>query len=241
MNYRITKDCGTGWDDALKYQNQATTWGVSDNQKLLAEKVAHGDIFLHYIDHAHAWAGYSNVSGALRASDEFGDALPYAIPIEPVVWLNKDQCEHTIAVIGLPTKHYERQRAFTSISSDEASLIIEAIKSAVVYQSKQNVTFDFDKNWKAEAESYYKGIVKGTSRGKCRMCGEDAESWIGRIPIKATEEEVARMNKAFLDAAHIVPIQQNGPMTPENLRALCPNCHRIVDRLSLERREKLLR
>lgn len=45
---------------------------------------------------------------------------------------------------------------------------------------------------------------------------------------------------SFLDAAHIVADCDSGPMTPDNLRPLCPNCHRVVDRLSNEQRKKLL-
>lgn len=246
MDYRITKDCGAGWDEAYALKDQATvSWGVSDNQKSLAKKVAPRDIFLHYIDHAHVWAGYSTVIGALCDNDESGvrlEALPYAVRIKRDVWLSKDQCQNTrdVDVPGLAGKHYHLRRAFTSISADEARLIIEAINSTVASQPKPSVAFD--ESWMADAESYYKGIVKGKACGKCRMCGENAESWIRRIPaIMATKEEVARMHDAFLDAAHIVPVLLNGRMIPENLRALCPNCHRIVDRLSPERRETLLR
>ena len=242
MEYRITKDCGTGWDESYALKMQATvSWGVSDNQRWLAEKVAPGDIFLHYIDHAHVWAGYSTVSKALHDSEECGDwleALPHAILVKPVIWLNKDQCHTTRVVPELSGKHYHRQRAFTSIPANEASLIIEAIKNASASQSKPGIKFE--ESWTAEAESYYKRIVKNRAFGKCRICGESAESWIDRIPITATKDEIAYIHDAFLDAAHITPVYRSGKMTPDNLRALCPNCHRIVDRLSQERREALL-
>jgi 5-methylcytosine-specific restriction endonuclease McrA len=243
MDYRIAKDCGTGWDETYAQKDQATvSWGVSANQRSLAGKVAPEDIFLHYIDHAQVWAGYSIVSDALCDSDESGnwlEALPFMIRIKPVMWLNKDQCYNIRDVPGLSGKHYHRQSSFTKISADEASLIIETIESASASQSKPSVKFE--ESWTADAESYYKRIVKGMACGECCICGEGAESWIRRIKeITATKEEVAHMHDAFLDAAHILPANQKGKMAPDNLRALCPNCHRIVDKLSQERRKALL-
>ena len=55
MIYRITKDCGTGWDE-MHDEFTETAWGVSERQRSLAEKVCPGDGFLHYIDRAHVWA-----------------------------------------------------------------------------------------------------------------------------------------------------------------------------------------
>ena len=242
MEYRITKDCGTGW--AATIDQSAASWGVSESQRQLAARVAPGDIFLHYIDHVHAWAGYSTVTG--EAEDNQRDsqpdwlaALPIVIPIKPGVWLHEGQCEETVVVHGLPEKHYERQVAFTSIPVAEAILIIKAIESASA--SKPTVSQGFHKRWMDGAESYYKGIVKGLAQGKCRMCRQDATSWIALARVSLSREETDSIRDAFLDAAHIDPNCKGGPMTPVNLRALCPNCHRIVDRLPDEQRERLLR
>jgi 5-methylcytosine-specific restriction endonuclease McrA len=129
--------------------------------------------------------------------------------------------------------------AFTPIHQSDAELIIEAINAAKAVQSTASPAFH--KRWMNGAENYYKGIVKGLARGKCWLCEEDAASWATRMKISISEKELERIRDAFLDAAHIVPNYNLGPMTPDNLRALCPNCHRVVDRLPNERREKLLR
>jgi len=242
VGYRITKDCGVGWDKTLS--PAAAAWGVSETQRRLAKNVAPGDIFLHYIDYAHAWAGYSTVIGALQENHRDSDAdwlaaLPSVIPIEPRVWLNEGQCERTVAVPRLSDKHYQRRKAFTVIPPTEAELIIEAIDAAGAVQS--TVSSAFHERWVTGAENYYKGIVKGLARGKCWLCEEDAASWATRTKISISEKEIERIRDAFLDAAHIFPNCALGPMTPDNLRPLCPTCHRIVDRLSNDRREKLLR
>lgn len=240
MEYRITKECGVGWDEPLG----VPAWGVSEGQRRQAEKVRPGDIFLHYIDYAHAWAGYSTVTGPLQQNNrdthvDWLAALPSVIPIERRVWLDKGQCELTESVLGLSKKHYQRQVAFTVVPPTEAELIIKAIDAAHAVQ--RIASSAFDKRWRTGAENYYKGIVKGLAEGKCWLCEEDATSWADRVKISITDEECVAIRDAFLDAAHIVPNFDLGPMTPDNLRPLCPTCHRVVDRLSDERREKLLR
>ena len=242
MEYRITKECGVGWDEAR--DPAAVAWGVSDAQCRLAKNVAPGDIFLHYIDYAHAWAGYSTVSGALRENDrdshaDWREALPFVIHITRGVWLKKCQCEGTVLIPGLSNKHFNRQVAFTSIHQSDATLIIEAIKKAA--DAVQATPSDeFRARWETGAENYYREIVIALARGKCRLCKADAASWASRVPISASKEELESIRDSFLDAAHIIARRDSGPMTPDNLRALCPNCHRVVDRLSKERRAKLL-
>ena len=241
MVYRITKECGAGWGDEPK---AVPAWGVSESQIRRAEKVAPGDIFLHYIDFAHAWSGYSSVTGSLVKNDrdfhaDWLAALPFVIPIECSVMLNKGQCERTVSVPGLCEKHYWRQVAFTVIPQTEAELIMKAIDDANSVRSI--ASSGFCELWEIGAESYYKGIVKSSANGKCWLCKEDVNSWVNRVNVSMTEIELESICDAFLDAAHIVPDCALGPMTPDNLRPLCPTCHRIVDRLSDERREELLR
>jgi len=248
VEYRITKDCGVGWDEPLP---AVAAWGVSESQRQRAEKITPGDIFLHFIDHVHAWAGYSTVTGLLQKNHRDSEAdwlaaLPYVIPIERGVRLNEGQCERNAPVSALSNKHYHRRVTFSRIPSSEAKLIIEAIKTAAAVQSTPSSAFH--KRWLTGAENYYKGIVKGSASGKCWLCGEDAASWVtrakvalSRAEIGLSNEEIESISHCFLDAAHIVANCDSGPMTPDNLRPLCPNCHRIADRLSNGRREKLLR
>lgn len=241
VEYRITKECGVGWGEPLP---AIAAWGVSESQRRLAKNVIPGDILLHYIDHAHAWAGYSVVSDVLQKNDrdshpDWLAALPDVIPINRGIWLNMHQCEHTAAILGLPDKHYNRQVAFTSVPASEAKLIIAAIDAAQAVQSMASDAFQ--KRWRIGAENYYGDIVRGLAGGKCWLCGDDAASWATRAGMALSKEELESICDSFLDVAHIKARSNLGPMTPDNLRALCPNCHRFVDRLSEERREKFLR
>lgn len=245
MDYRITKECGDEWDKWLEEfpRAAADAWGVSKSQRLRAEKVTPGDIFLHYIDGAHAWAGYSTVDGPLRKNDLESDAdwlvaLPFVIPIKVGVRLKTGQCEGTVRVSGLSDKHYHRQVAFTKIARDEGDLIKGAIDKADHVQSAASPKFL--KLWNTSGpENYYKGIVKGDAGGKCCLCGEDAVSWATRWKIEISKEELESIRGVLLDGAHLIPNRKSGRMDPKNLRALCANCHRVFDRLSKDSREKL--
>jgi 5-methylcytosine-specific restriction endonuclease McrA len=241
VTYRITKEIGTGWSESLDCQE--TAWGVSESQQSRAASVEPGDIFLHFIDYAHAWAGYSTVTGELRKNDrdshaDWLAALPYVIPIERATWLDVGQCEGTLSIPGLSHQNFHRQATFTRLQDSDAECIIAAIDEAV--SSRSEPSESFRSRWNAHAEGYYKGIVKGLARGRCQLCGEDAGDWSRRCGVALSGAERASLRETFLDAAHIVADHQQGSMTPDNLRALCPTCHRMVDRLSDERRAELL-
>ena len=55
--------------------------------------------------------------------------------------------------------------------------------------------------------------VKQRAGGVCELCGEEA-------PFRD------RHNQPYLETHHIVPLAQEGPDTPDNTVAICPNCHR---------------
>jgi len=242
MEYRITKDCGVGWDAAISPVRSA--WGVAESQKQKADRAKVGDIFLHYIDSARAWAGYSKVIGPLQANTRDNDAdwvsaLPYVIPIERVVWLSEGQAEQASLRCNVPGKSYHRQASFTRISADVGDAVIAAI--SVAANTPSSPSPDFHARWMKKAERYYKSILRSSARGACQLCRESLHSWVDRIKVAMTTDEQQRFGEGFLDAAHIKADCDAGSMTPDNLRALCPNCHRVVDRLSFERREAILR
>jgi len=242
MQYRITKDCGTGWDP----QSGGLAWGVSDRQRPLAEKVQAEDVFLHYIDHAHAWAGYSTATGTLQKNErdshpDWRNALPWVLPIQKGVWLTEDQCEHTVNIQGLSGKAYHRQAVFTRIGDiEDTKRVIAAIDKAAT-RSGQQPSSEFDARWRQGAEAYYKQIVKDIAKGRCRLCRQDGASWVANwVDVNPRDEVTPKIIDSFLDAAHIVSRKNGGQVIPDNLRALCPNCHRVVDRLSQQLRERLL-
>lgn len=144
MAYRITKEIGTGWSES--FDCDETAWGVSESQRKLAKNAKTGDVFIHYIDHTHAWAGHSTVTGELRKNERDSQAdwlaaLPYVIPIKRRTWLNAGQCEGTVAIPGLSPKHYNRQAAFTQLPEPDAKCIMAAIDGAAATQPAPSEQF----------------------------------------------------------------------------------------------------
>ncbi len=242
MEYRITKDCGTGWGNPSAVTE--IEWGISDSQRQLALTVEEGDTLLHYIDYANVWAGYSTVTGRMQPNNgdtdaATRDAFPNTIKIKGEVWLNAGQCQRTASISGLSHPNHHRQNVFTRIPPADAELIIATIKAAAA-ADEPALSVDFMGRWKSGAEGYYKGIVKNLARGICWLCKTNAAAWLADRGIDLPAPEVEKIRAGFLDAAHIKAHSKGGLMEPDNLRALCPNCHRMVDRLTPEQRGVLL-
>lgn len=245
MTYYITKDCGDGWDETMKAEN-LPFWELSKRQEGLARKVAAGDVLLHYIDHVHAWAGYSEVTGRLEANTrgknpDWCKALPFLLPIKSRVYLKKQQCTLTRNLAGVSDRH--RQPAFSRVPDEEAGVIIKAIKDAKDAKLSGDKVDDpaFIAAWKKGADGYYGDIRKAQAGYKCEACGADgitwAEKYLGGRLRKGDKESPPDW---FLEAAHITARCKEGLAIPDNLRALCRNCHHLIDRLPDEERVKYL-
>ncbi|HBB9944261.1 HNH endonuclease [Vibrio parahaemolyticus] len=69
--------------------------------------------------------------------------------------------------------------------------------------------------------------------GVCECCNEPAPF-------------VTALGRPYLEVHHLIRLIDDGPDTPENCAALCPNCHRKLhhssdrDMLTKELREKVL-
>ena len=70
--------------------------------------------------------------------------------------------------------------------------------------------------------------AKRLAKGKCNLCSQNA-------PFRD------KNNKPYLDGHHIIWLSKGGPDILENVVALCPNCHRKMHVLDLEKDKKLLK
>lgn len=242
MNFHITQDCGRGWDCVLKDEG-FRGWGVATSQERFAKNVQAGDILLHYINRPRAWAGYSIVLDRMQpntsGSQVDREAHPKVIPIKRQVWLTRDQSALTVGIAGLSPLHYHRKPSFTVINSTDASLITTAIDAVQTETSTANE--EFCEQWKFGSDGFYWTITRNNAEGKCWLCKETAATWIEKHPqIALKGDELSQVLFSFVEVAHIQARAHGGPITPENVRALCPTCHHIVDLLSPERKTELL-
>lgn len=234
MASRITQDSGPGWDWALKEEG-SRGWGVATSQERFAKNVQPGDILLHYVNRPRAWAGYSIVLDRMQpnTSESLVDceAHPNVIPIQRQVWLTRDQSSNTVGTAGLSPLHYHRKPAFTIVNLTDASLIKTAIDAAQGGTSNANETFC--EQWKFGSDGFYWTITRNNADGKCWLCKETAATWIEKHPqIALKDDELSEVLFSFVEVAHIQARAHGGLITPENVRALCPTCHHIVDLLS---------
>jgi hypothetical protein len=237
MTYYITKDCGTGWE--REYASDAYGWGVSQGQWRLADRLKPGDVLIHFVDHVQVWTEYSTVTAPLRQNDrdthsDWLAALPWVVPVEPGVHLDRWRCQLTRAIPGVSDRH--RQSAFTAIPEGEAVVIVEAIKRAKA-EEKPVESAEFASLWNEDAEGYYGDIHKAKAGYKCEACGWEGMSWakkfLGGAPRPDDEGCLAGW---FLEIAHIKPRHKDGRVEPDNIRALCRNCHHTIDRMQGKQR-----
>src|SRR5438045_2775893 len=150
MEYRITQDCGPGWDSAI--EDALRGWGVAASQERFAKNVNAGDVLLHFINRPRAWTGYSVVLDKLQATTCAAqvdrEAHPKVIPIESQVRLTRDQSSHTVGVAGLSPLNYHRKPAFTIINPTDSSLIKAAIDAAQAQSSPKTANAEFCEQWK---------------------------------------------------------------------------------------------
>ncbi len=219
------------------------SWGVSKSQSEIAAKVEVGDFLLHFIDGAQVWAGYSKVIGEIKQNDrdkdaDWREALPEVIPIERITWLNKQEAYLTLRVPSLVGENYHRVGSFKAINSEEAERIIAAINNAKGKSSTP--TEEFEKLWNRDAERFYWEIARRISGGKCWLCSESAESWVKSHSWAIPDTELEKIRERFIDIAHIEDRADDGKLSPNNVRGLCPSCHRVMDRIPKQRKKDIL-
>jgi hypothetical protein len=237
----FTRDCGPGWEFALK--DRSGGWGVATSQERFAKNVQHGDVLLHYINRPRAWSGYSLAVGKMQPNTSESqvdrEVHPNVIPIQRQEWLPKDQCSHTVEIAGLSALHYHRKPAFTIVNPTDANLIKAAIDAAQTEPSHAND--EFREQWKFGSDGFYWTITRKNAEGQCWLYKETAETWIEKHPqIALKADERSQVLFSFVEVAHIQARAEGGPIVPENVRALYPTCHHIVDLLSPERKKELL-
>lgn len=69
---------------------------------------------------------------------------------------------------------------------------------------------------------YVSEFAKKRANGICQLCGKPA-------PFET------RNGEPYLEAHHIIPLANEGTDSIDNIAALCPNCHRKMHSLSLDR------
>ena len=199
---------------------------------------------MHYVLGVHCWSGYSHVvEPPVRTPNphtEWGKAYPYSIRIRQGQWLRTPyECSLTHSILGLPHDNWHR-KAYVRVKTADALLVKKAVDEAYGKQGK--VEPEFLKKWSVQRDANASERCKSNAKYVCTLCGTCDSSWCDARSI-----ELARLRKDatdlgwFLDAHHIKKVADGGVADPEELLCVCPNCHRIVQRLGEAGLRDLLR
>jgi 5-methylcytosine-specific restriction protein A len=117
-------------------------------------------------------------------------------------------------------EQFNKERLAKTLSNEE---LIRRIRSTTKTAAQQKVVSNrFVRN------GYVAEIAKRNAQGKCQLCGQPA-------PFND------RSNNPYLETHHIQWLSKGGEDTTENTVALCPNCHRKMHILDLEKDKNQLR
>jgi hypothetical protein len=126
------------------------------------------------------------------------------------------------------------------VKTADALLVKKAVDEAYGKQGK--VEPEFLKKWTVQRDANASEHCKSNAKYVCALCDTCDSSWCGKQSIA-----VARLRKDstdlgwFLDAHHIKKVADGGVADPEELLCVCPNCHRMVQRLGEDGLRDLLR
>jgi 5-methylcytosine-specific restriction protein A len=99
----------------------------------------------------------------------------------------------------------ERERKVSTLSKDE--LERRALKARTEPGKREVLSTQY------ERDPYVARFIKLRANGCCDLCGQEAPF-------------LSKDGTPYLESHHVVWRKHNGPDTPQNTVALCPNCHR---------------
>lgn len=128
------------------------------------------------------------------------------------------------------------------VPGDEAKLIVGAIDDAATNEGASEDP-KFDHLWNQGADAYYGDIRKlDIANCKCEACGNDGLNWSkNHLNGHLRDRDRKTLPDWFLEAAHIIARRDGGAVTPDNIRALCRNCHHTIDRLPKDEKLEFMR
>ena len=132
---------------------------------------------------------------------------------------------------GKISPSYDRLKAIASVLGVGPDLInrTESNQMLVEHYRRDNSSTDLDKYY--ISTSTLAEDILAQAHGVCELCGYV-------VPV---ERYGAEYEKWFLESHYIEWLSRGGHNEPENIIALCPNCHKRIHELSYEEGVELLK
>jgi 5-methylcytosine-specific restriction endonuclease McrA len=222
-------------------------------------RMVDGDYILSFVKGVCCWTGVSVVEtnkakgherplNALNSDDLWDQHFGYALDVRTDFQLTTpEQCFFTSnSLLGL--KYQGRGIYMEMHRRGDCERIVEAIKTAdrpaetimkeMDSPSMKRKLDAFIREWDEtiKRDHYPTEIAIKNSGSKCDKCGTTAAEWVERMQ-RARQDNGYRdvfsnsqYGYTFFDVHHKVPVAKGGGAVLKNLRALCPNCHRVISR-----------
>ena len=156
------------------------------------------------------------VKVAQKTNKKTGKAIgsPYLVATDSSIDLVKDYSPiKQIYAIPIGDRHYEYVSETPEILKNPLVRLREnAYKNSIV-KVKTYKTLSTARSTSSAVHSY--AIQR--SKGICESCDEPAPF-------------TTKNGKPYLEVHHLIPISKGGPDHPENVAAVCPNCHRRTEK-----------
>ncbi len=256
ITYWVEISLGIDWSnetspETQRWDNECEPARLSASQYTRAKNVHVGDILLHYVNGVHCWAGYSHVvappTQTLNPQTEEDKAYPYSMRIKQGKWLNSPhECFTTRTIPGLSHYNWHR-KGYVRVKPTDAALIMKAVNDT---SGKKIATADnaFLEKWEVLRDANASNLCKRIAGYQCELCKQKdhssgtLQSWCERLSIEpSTLRKSDTALGWFVHAHHIKPVSDKGNAGLNNLLCVCPNCHRMVQRLDEDGLRKLLR
>lgn len=101
-----------------------------------------------------------------------------------------------------------QEKVWQSSNDSQSDRLARLAKASGVAAKSFTTTISYNRNFDVVAEALFR------ANGVCEDCGKDA-------PFRNRRD-----NRPFLEVHHVIPLSENGPDTLDNVRPVCPNCHR---------------
>jgi hypothetical protein len=246
--YWVELSLGIDWSNEIsdtRTPDGSEETQLSNSQYSRARNVQRGDILLHHVLGVQCWAGYSYIveppTPTHDPQTEEDKAYPYSMRISRGTWLNSpDKCFLTCKIPGL--SHYSwHRKGYVRVEHKDAELIMKAVDVANGNKTSK-ADAAFLEKWKVQRDANASAICKQNAGYSCKLCGETDLSWCDKrsISVEALRNSETDLGW-FVHAHHIKPVANEGNANLDNLLCVCPNCHRMVQRLGEDALLDLLR
>ena len=227
---------------------------LPEQEALVTQMLAEGGFLLSYVKVVRCWVGVSTIVGKELRSSEGADARERSFTsyfdIDPLHVL-QTPAKCFLARESLLKSGHDGRNIYSHMRN---AIICKLIRERIEYvdrltdqeaESKagEDSSFeDFKSAWKdAIARSpFQRDLIIRKAAGTCSICGVTKGEWIDRIdrcgqwPGPLSLDKVRNADFELLHVHHIAAVKSGGTARLDNLCAVCPNCHDLLTRVSVE-------